>query len=359
MRVALSTGGGDAPGLNAVIRAAVLASLRRGWEVFGIERGFGGLLGDGQVLPLDRENVRGITHVGGTILGTTNRGNPFSWPVTEESGEAREVDRSDEVLASFARVGLDALIVIGGDGTLHIANELSKKGLPLLGVPKTIDNDVRGTLVTFGFETAVATATDAIDKVHSTAQSHERVLVVEVMGRHAGWIALKSGLAGTADVILLPEIPYDIASVCKKIAEREREGRRFSIVVVAEGARPRAGAQLVKEEAQPGGVARLGGIGERVAAEIEARSGKEARAVTLGHLQRGGTPSAYDRALALRFGAAAVRGVARGLFGYMVALDPPDITYVPLDEALGEPAGVQLDGDTVCTVRELGVCLGD
>ena len=359
MRVAISTGGGDAPGLNAVIRAAVLASLQRGWDVLGIQRGFGGLLEADEVIPLDRQAVRGITHIGGTILGTTNRGNPFSWPVTQADGSVVERDRSDECLATFRDLGLDALIVVGGDGTLRIAHELCKKGLPIVGVPKTIDNDVRGTLVTFGFDTAVATATDAIDKVHSTAESHERVLVVEVMGRNAGWIALRSGLAGTADVILIPEVPYDITKVCQKIKDREAEGRRFSIVVTAEGARPAGGSVVVKESAVPGRERRLGGIGEQVAWEITQCSGKETRTVTLGHLQRGGTPTAYDRVLALRFGAAAVRAVAAGKFGYMVALDPPDVTLVAFEDALAGPRPVPLDGDTVCTARELGVCLGD
>lgn len=359
MRVAISTGGGDAPGLNAVIRAAVLSSLRRGWEVLGIRRGFGGFLEDDQLVDLGRESVSGITHVGGTILGTTNRGNPLAWPVTRPDGSMGEVDRSDEVLRAFERLGLQALIVVGGDGTLRIANALSQKGLPIVAVPKTIDNDVRGTVVTFGFDTAVTTATDAIDKVHSTAASHDRVLVVEVMGRHAGWIALKSGLAGTAHVILMPEIPYDISKICAKIREREAEGRRFAVVVVAEGARPKDGAAVLKEEAVPGGIARLGGIGERVAAEIESCSGKETRTVTLGHLQRGGTPTAFDRVLALRFGAAAVRAVADGKFGHMVALDPPLIKLVPLGDAVTGWTGVPLDGDTICTARELGVCLGD
>ncbi|HEX9727307.1 MAG TPA: ATP-dependent 6-phosphofructokinase [Gemmatimonadales bacterium] len=359
MRIGIATGGGDAPGLNAVIRAAVLAAAHRGWEVVGIKRGFGGLLADDETVPLDPGSVRGITHVGGTILGTTNRGNPFNWPVTQSDGTAGEVDRSDEVVERFARLGLEALIVVGGDGTLHIARRLCEKGLPVVGVPKTIDNDVRGTVVTFGFDTAVVTATEAIDKVHSTAESHERVIVVEVMGRNAGWIALQSGLAGTADVILIPEIPYDIESVCEKIREREATGRHFSIVVAAEGARPRDGQRIYRADAQPGRLARLGGIGEQVATEIEACTGKETRTVTLGHLQRGGTPTPYDRVLALRFGAAAIRAVSDRKFGYMVALDPPDVTFVSLDQALGGASTVPLDGDTIRTARDIGVCLGD
>jgi 6-phosphofructokinase 1 len=333
--------------------------MNREWDVLGIRRGFGGLLQDDLAVPLDRDDVRGITHRGGTILGTTNRGNPFRWAETRPDGTVDEVDRSDEVLRNFERLELDALIAIGGDGTLHIANELYKRGLPVVGVPKTIDNDVRGTVITFGFDTAVTTATDAIDKVHSTAESHERVLVVEVMGRNAGWIALNSGLAGTADAILIPEIPYDMGRVCQKIEEREARGRHFSIVVVAEGAMPKEGAVTLMEEAKPGQAARLGGVAEIVAAQIEHRTGKETRTVTLGHLQRGGRPTAFDRLLALRFGAAAVRAVAKGEFGQMVALDPPKVITVPLQLALDECSGIPLDSDSICTARELGVCLGD
>jgi len=359
VRIAISTGGGDAPGLNAVIRGAVLAALGRGWDVVGIQRGFGGLLGEGQVVPLGRDSVRGITHLGGTILGTTNRGNPFKWSVKQPDGSIVEHDRSDELLAEFRRLGLDALIMVGGDGSLHIARDLCEKGLPVVGVPKTIDNDVSGTEVTFGFDTAVNTATDAIDKVHPTAESHQRVMVVEVMGRHAGWIALHSGLAGTADVILIPEIPYDIEKVCEKVRAREVMGRGFSIVVVAEGAKPKGGGATYRDGGTGGGAARLGGVGERVAQEIAERTGKETRTVTLGHLQRGGTPTTFDRLLALRFGAAAVRAIADGRFGSMVALDPPHMTLVPLRAALTGPRGVPLDSDVLRTARDLGVSLGD
>jgi 6-phosphofructokinase 1 len=359
VKIAISTGGGDAPGLNAVIRAVVLSAMQRGWTVYGIERGFGGLLGDASVVPVTRDTVRGITHLGGTILGTTNRGNPFAWPVKQPDGSFKEVDRSDEVVAGFRRLGLDALIVVGGDGSLRIAQRLFEKGLPIVGVPKTIDNDVRGTVITFGFDTAVNTATDAIDKLHSTAESHQRVFVVEVMGRHAGWIALNSGLAGTADVVLIPEIPFDIGKVCDKILEREMMGRHFSIVVAAEGAQPKGGAALYQDAGAPGAVARLGGIGEVVAREIGQRTGKETRSVVLGHLQRGGSPTTFDRLLGLRFGAAAVRAVERKKFGQMVALDPPTILTVPFTEALGGWTGVPLDHDEIQTARELGICLGD
>ncbi|MBI1723599.1 MAG: ATP-dependent 6-phosphofructokinase [Gemmatimonadetes bacterium] len=359
MRIALSTGGGDAPGLNAVIRGAVLAAVSRGWSVYGIQRGYGGLLGNDRVVSLGADEVRGITHVGGTILGTTNRGDPFKWPTPQPDGSIKEVDRSDDILAAFAAHGFDALVTIGGDGSLRIAQKLYEKGLPLVGVPKTIDNDVSGTVMTFGFDTAVSTATDALDKVHSTAESHDRVMVVEVMGRYAGWIALNAGLSGSADVILIPEIPFDIESVCRKIRERDARGRRFSVVVVAEGATSKGGGHVVQASAAPGGMERLGGIAAVVAKEIEVRTGKETRALTLGHLQRGGTPTTFDRLLSLRFGAAAIRCIAGGTFGVMVALTPPTVSFVSLKEALAKPKLVPLDADTILTAREIGVCLGD
>jgi len=251
-------------------------------------------------------------------------------------------------------------VMIGGDGSLRIAQQLFDKGLPVVGVPKKIDNDVCGTVTTFGFDTAVSTATDALDKVHSTAESHDRVMVVEVMGRYAGWIALNSGLSGSADVILIPEIPFDIESVCRKVMERDARGRRFSIVVVAEGATPLGGSVVTLAPAGHGGsMERLGGIAERVAAAIEERTGKETRSLTLGHLQRGGRPTTFDRLLSLRFGAAAVRCAAEGRYGMMVAHVPPTIGYVPLKEALAKPKLVPLDLDTVLMAREIGVCLGD
>jgi 6-phosphofructokinase 1 len=355
VRIALSTGGGDAPGLNAVIRAAVLAAVHRGWECFGIKRGFGSLLGGEPPIPLGPNEVRGITHLGGTILGTSNRGNPLKWRHQLADGTWAERDRSQELLDSFRSYRFDALISIGGDGTLAIAHELCKKGLPIVGVPKTIDNDVSGTVATFGFDTAVATATDAIDKVHSTAESHERVMVVEVMGRHAGFIALNSGIAGSADVILLPEIPFDINKVCDKIRRREAAGRHFSIVVVAEGAVPKGGTvSLIDPEH-----ARLGGIADKVAHSIEEMTGKETRSLVLGHLQRGGSPTTFDRLLGLRFGAAAVRLVAEGKFGMMVALQPPNIVAVPIADALATPKRVAVDSDTIATARDLGTSFGD
>jgi phosphofructokinase-like protein len=360
MRIALSTGGGDAPGLNAVIRAVVLSAHHRGWRSYGILRGYDGLLNFSGVVPLGPQEVRGITHLGGTILGTTNRGNPFRQIVTAEDGSQQEVDRSDELVAAFHASGFDALVSIGGDGSLSIAYELWKKGVPVVCVPKTIDNDVSGTQRTFGYDTAVSTATEAIDRLHSTAESHDRVMVVELMGRYAGWIALSSGLSGSADVILLPEIPFHIEKVCDKIRAREAAGRHFSIVVAAEGARPAGGEIVLMERRAPGvGSDRLGGIGGQVARAIHERTGKEVRTLVLGHLQRGGSPTTYDRLLGLRFGAAAVRAIADRAFGVMVGLNGPTITLVPLADVVGRPKNVPLDSDIICTVRDLGISLGD
>ena len=355
MRIAISTGGGDAPGLNAVIRAAVLAAVHRGWECFGVKRGFGSLLGESDLIPLGPHEVRGITHLGGTILGTSSRGDPLKWRVQRSDGSWEERDRSQELLDSFHAHRLDALIAIGGEGTLGIVHSLWKKGLPVVGVPKTIDNDVGGTSSTFGFDTAVATATDAIDKVHSTAESHERVIVVEVMGRHAGFIALNAGVAGSADVILIPEIPFDIDKVCDKIRRREAEGRHFSVVLVAEGALPKGGTvSLIDPEHE-----RLGGIADKVAHSIQGMTGKETRSLVLGHLQRGGSPTTSDRLLALRFGAAAIRIVAERQFGMMVAFQPPGIVAIPLEQAIAQPRRVPLDSDTITTARDLGISFGD
>ncbi|HEU4648560.1 MAG TPA: ATP-dependent 6-phosphofructokinase [Gemmatimonadales bacterium] len=359
MRIAISTGGGDAPGLNAVIRAVVLSAHHRGWRTYGILRGFDGLLSFDGVIPLGPEQVRGITHLGGTILGTSNRGNPFRYIVKDAEGREREVDRSDDLVAAFQASGFDALVSIGGDGSLTIAYELWKKGVPVVCVPKTIDNDVSGTQRTFGYDTAVSTATEAIDKIHSTAESHDRVMVVELMGRYAGWIALASGLSGSADVILLPEIPFDIEKVCAKIMSREAAGRRFSIVVVAEGARPTGGEIVLVERRGPGTVDRLGGIANQVARAIQERTGKEVRSLVLGHLQRGGSPTTYDRLLGLRFGTAAVRAIDDRCFGIMVGMNNSTITRVPLAEVVGRPKNVPLDSDIIATVRDLGISLGD
>lgn len=361
-RIAVNTGGGDAPGLNAVIRAAALSAESRGWEVVGIRKGYGGLLDEsGQgLVTLDRERVRGITHQGGTILGTSNRGNPFTWQQRMPDGTVEVTDRSNDILAAFERHGIDALIAIGGDGSLAIAHDLSLQGLPVVGVPKTIDNDLQGSAFTFGFNTACHVATDAIDRLHSTAESHERVLVMEVMGRDSGWIALESGVAGSADVILIPEIPFDLERVADKIRKREASGQRFAIVVVAEGAAERGGSQRHVGPASEGRAeARLGGVAEFVAGEIQKRTQKETRHLVLGHLQRGGRPTSFDRLIALRFGTAAVRLVEMRAFGSMVALNPPRIESIPLAEAIRSRKTVPLDGDLVQTARDLGICLGD
>jgi phosphofructokinase-like protein len=357
-RIAINTGGGDAPGLNAVIRAVVLAAEEIGWEVYGIERSYDGLFEDGGIMRLDRTAVRGITHLGGTILGTTNRGNPLRWPVTGPDGTVTYEDRSDAVIAALKRHDIDALVAIGGDGSLTIAHYLFQKGLKVVGVPKTIDNDLAATNLTFGFQTAVATATDAIDRLHSTAQAHERVMVIELMGRNSGWISLFAGVAGTADVILIPEIPYDMDRVAEKIEARYHVGRRgFAIVVVSEGAYPKGGEPHFHRK--DSGQIRLGGIAEEVATEVNKRTGRETRSLVLGHLQRGGSPNAYDRLLSLRFGAAAVNLIRDGCFGCMVALDPPDVLAVPLGQAIARIKTVPLESDVVHTARSLGICLGD
>jgi 6-phosphofructokinase 1 len=358
-RIAINTGGGDAPGLNAVIRAATLSALERGWEVIGIEHGYRGLLDGDGLVKLTTERVRGITHLGGTILGTANKGNPFEFPVKAADGSTKTVDVSDKIIEGFRQHEIDALICVGGDGSLRIAQKLIQKGLPIVGVPKTIDNDLSGTAATFGFDTAVTTATEAIDKLHSTAEAHERVFVVELMGRYAGWISLNSGLSGTADVILIPEIPFDIEKVCDKIRDREAHGRHFSIVVAAEGAHPKGGEMLTRGPKEAGREVVLGGIGQWVASEIAKRTGKETRSLVLGHLQRGGHPTTFDRLLGLRFGAAAVRALAEGQINVMVALDPPTVKTIPLSKAIERMKSVPLDCDTVLTARALGVCLGD
>src|SRR5512143_2021439 len=352
-RIAVHTGGGDAPGLNAVIRAVALAGARRRWEVFGIRNGYLGLFREDGLIRLDADRVEGITNTGGTILGANNRGNPFRL-VTEqgviEDGSARLVER-------FSELGFDALVAIGGDGSLSIVKQLyDRYQFPVVGVPKTIDNDLDATEYTFGFDTAVSTATDALDKLQPTAQSHDRVMVVEVMGRYAGWIALHAGIAGTADVILLPEIPFLLESVGRKIMERAAAGRHYSIVVVAEGAAP-LGGQVLGKAQEAGRNVLLGGITEQVAAAITAQTGKETRHLVLGHLQRGGNPTAFDRLLSLRFGAAAVRLIAAGDFGKMVALTDHGIRAVSLEEATKRMRRVPLDSDVLQTARDLGICL--
>lgn len=357
--IAILTGGGDCPGLNAVIRGVVRAAvLQRGWRVLGIEDGFDGLVGESRVRELDLNAVRGILPRGGTILGTSNRGNPFAYPV-REGDQIRLVDVSAEVIERFRVLGAEALIAVGGDGTLKIAQQLNSRGLSVVGVPKTIDNDLRGTDVTFGYHTAVATVTEALDRLHTTAESHQRVMVVEVMGRDAGWIALESGIAGSADVILLPEIPFELDGICRAIERRRERGSRFSIVVVAEGAFPIGGGQVAQVSAEENfGIQRLGGIGQFVAREIGARLKMETRVVVLGHVQRGGSPTHTDRLLGSRFGVKAVEMIEEGAFGQMVALRGRSVAAVPIEEAVGALNLVDPEGELVKAAESLGIMLG-
>jgi ATP-dependent phosphofructokinase / diphosphate-dependent phosphofructokinase len=355
-RIGVLTGGGDAPGLNAVIRAVVRSATVAGIEVVGLEDSFDGLIYPDRARALTMDDVSGIHRLGGTILGTTNRGNPFAYPVQTSEGA---VDYSTKCVDSIAQMGLQALVVIGGDGTLAIAHSFHQRGIPIVGVPKTIDNDIEATTMTFGFDSAVAFATDAIDRLHSTAHAHHRVMTLEVMGRYAGWIALYAAIAGGADAVLIPEIPFDLAKVGEFILSRERLGARSSIIVVAEGAVPVGGSRSLVEAGTKGHVERLGGVAERVTTALEGLTKKECRYVVLGHLQRGGSPSAYDRVLASRFGTAAIDLVKAGRFGVMVALRSPDIVAVPLEDVVGRTRNVPVDGDVVRTARDLGMCLGD
>lgn len=363
-KIVINTGGGDAPGLNAVIRSVVLAALQRDWEVWGIREGYRGILEpdafpNGGVIQLTRASVRGITHLGGTILGTTNRGNPLEYPIQDENGEWQTVDRVPEIKAVFDEHQFDALIAIGGDGSLTIAHEIGKRcDINVIGVPKTIDNDIKHTIATFGFDTAVSFATECLDRLHTTAESHRRIIVVEVMGRYAGWIALYAGLASTADVILIPEIPFDINSIASKCRQRVNWGAKFSIVIVAEGAKP-VGGEISTIGKNIGQAERLGGVGQKIAGALQEMTGQESRCVVLGHLLRGGSPTARDRLLSLRFGAAAIRALEDGVENVMVALKPPQVNYVPLSTVAAEMKMVPVDGDIIATARDLGICLGD
>jgi 6-phosphofructokinase 1 len=348
-RIGVLTSGGDAPGLNAVIRAVVKSASGLGWEVLGIEYGFEGLLGERSYRILTNADVQGLLPRGGTILRTTNKGH-FG---PRQAGLTPEEDPYVQAVKSIRELGLRGLITIGGEGTQRISMELYKLGAPVIGVPKTIDNDLAGTDRTFGFDTALQVATDAIDRLHTTAASHNRVMVLEVMGRHTGWIALHAGLAGGSDIILIPEIPFDIESVARKVREREASGSTFSIVVVAEGARPRGGTEMYVADG------RLGGVGHWVGTTLERLTGKETRVVVLGHLQRGGSPSPYDRLLSTRYGAAAVKAAAEGVYGEMVALRAQEITTVPLAEATGHLKTVRPHSDLVLSARSLGVSFGD
>ena len=420
-RLAVLTGGGDCPGLNAVIRAVVKTALNNGYEIFGIENGFNGLV-TGRMGLMDYKDVSGILPRGGTILGTTNRDNPFKFAVeengelvyydkraeifgiengfnglvtgrmglmdykdvsgilprggtilgttnrdnpfkfaVEENGELVYYDKRAEVLANLEKHGIEALVVIGGDGSLNIAARLAKEcGIKVVGVPKTIDNDLPCTERTFGFDTAMAMATEALDRIHTTAESHHRVMALEVMGRYAGWIALHSGIAGGADVILIPEIPYSINSVIGKIRARQAAGKQFSIIVVAEGARPVGGemsiARMVKGSFEP---IRLGGAGEKLVREIEEKTGIESRCTVLGYLQRGGTPTPFDRVLSTRYGVAAAEACMRKEYNVMVSLQNDKIVTEPIEKVASEPRLVPVDSDIIRTGRQMGLCFGD
>ena len=358
-RIGVLTGGGDCPGLNAVIRAVVKTAINRyNLEVIGFLDGFGGLI-QNMAKRLDLAEVSGILPRGGTILGTTNRDNPFKY-ATIKDGERVYMDMSDQIIDNLKKMEIDALVVIGGDGSLSIAREFLDKGLPVVGVPKTIDNDLSATDVTFGFDTALVTATEALDKLHTTAESHHRVMVLEVMGRYAGWIALHSGVAGGAEVILIPEIPYKIENVCRKIVDRKVKGKKFSIVVVAEGAKPEGGEmvvqKIIEESADP---IRLGGIGNVVGSEIEKCTGMETRVTVLGHLQRGGSPTPFDRLLGTRYGAYAVHTLMAGNFGEMVCLHGTKIESVPIEDAVKELRLIPVQGDIVNAAKSVGIGFGD
>ncbi|MGI6262690.1 MAG: 6-phosphofructokinase [Succiniclasticum sp.] len=358
--LAVLTGGGDCPGLNAVLNAVVKSALRYGYQIYGIENGFNGLVNDNMKL-LTFQDVSGILPRGGTVLGTTNRDNPFKFAHEHKDGTITYTDERETVVKNLARRGIETLIVIGGDGSLAIGSQLAREcGVKVVGVPKTIDNDLPCTERTFGFDTAVSMATEALDRLHTTAESHHRVMLLEVMGRYAGWIALHSGVAGGADVILIPEIPYHMDAIIRKIHERQRQGKMFSIIVVAEGSKPEGGemtvARMVKGSYDP---VRLGGVGFKLAKEIEEATGIESRCTVLGYLQRGGSPTAFDRVLCTRYGVAAVEAIIQGNYNVMVALRNDSIIQVPLEEAGSNPRSVPLDSEIIKAARYIGISFGD
>lgn len=358
-KIGVLTGGGDCPGLNAVLRAIVKTAVGRyGWEIIGFRDGYRGLVLN-DYLKLKRSNVSGILVRGGTILGSSNRDNPFHFKV-EENGEVKYVDMSDQVIKNIAELGIECMVIIGGDGTLASARDFAKKGMKVIGVPKTIDNDLYATDTTFGFMTAVNTATDAIDKLHTTAESHHRIMILEVMGRYAGWIALESGIAGGADVILIPEIPFQIKKVAQKINDRKNAGKSFSIIVVAEGAKPLGGEMVVKKTvADSPDPIRLGGIGNYVAEQLSCLTCLETRVTVLGHVQRGGSPSPFDRILATRYGVAAVELIREEKYGMMVSLQGDRITAVTIEEAVHKLKNVPVDGELVRVAKSIGIEFGD
>lgn len=358
-RIAILTGGGDCPGINAVIRAiAKKAIIEEDMEIIGIEDGYHGLV-ENRYKVLHYEDVSGILTLGGTILGTSKIANPYRYP-TKKDGKLEFKDLSDIAIKNLNNLGVQALICIGGDGTLAIAYKLFMDGAPVIGVPKTIDNDIRGTDITFGFDSAVAIATEGIDRIHTTAQSHHRVMIVEVMGHRAGWIALYSGVAGGGDIILIPEIPYNLEVISQKIQERNKKGKRFSIVVVSEGAKPKDGdvviQRIVKESSDP---IRLGGIGFVLGKQIEKHTGIETRTVIMGHLLRGGTPTAFDRVIATRLGVKAIEMLKKKRFGFMAAIKGDTLTHVSLKEVAKGIKNVPLNHPLIKAARSVGTCFGE
>ncbi len=359
-RLGIVTGGGDCPGLNAVIRAVAKSAMGKyDATVIGIEDGFEGLV-EGRMHELSNHEVSGILSLGGTILGTSNKGDPFHYPIEELDGQVKITDESSRAVRNYKRWGLDAMVAIGGDGTMHICNKLAQLGLNIVGVPKTIDNDLSATDITFGYDSALYVATEAIDRLHTTASSHHRVMVIEVMGRYAGWIALGAGLAGGADIILIPEIPFKWESICNKVKDRSLHGKRFSIVCVAEGAKPADGEMVVKEmDRRRTDAVRLGGIGELVAHRISKDTGLETRVTVLGHLQRGGSPTPFDRNLSTKFGFMACELAAKGQFGHMVALRGTEIIAVPIKEAIKQQRLVPVGCQEIESARAVGTSFGD
>ena len=373
-KVAILSSGGDAPGLNAVIRAIVKTGEENGVECFGFINGYKGLLENDYVKLDSNGNASGLLHRGGTMLKSTHSLNVFNMP-EEKDGETIYVDKSDECIENLRNEGFECLFTIGGDGTQKSARDFSVKGFPVIGIPKTIDNDVPATDITFGYNTAVNTVAEAIDKLHTTADSHNRIMVVEAMGRNAGWIALEAGIAGGADAILIPEIPYDIEVVAKYILNRKDNGKEFSIVVVAEGAMPKGGEISVKENFKGKGIhnVRLGGIGEKITEELKPLTKMDIRHVTLGHLQRGGIPTPFDRVLSTKYGAAAMRLALKGTFNVLVSIKNANLSYATLEEVVGENTeigaasggtketsirNIQLDDDLILTAKSIGICLG-
>lgn len=358
-RIGILTGGGDCPGLNAVIRGFYkAATINYGWEIVGILDGFDGLIHN-KTIPLNKEKVKGILTRGGTILGTTNRSNPFEFPVLLPNGKIEIRDYSERCVQNFNNLGLDGLLVTGGDGTMKIAHKLFEKGIPFVGVPKTIDNDLDATDFTFGFMTAVDTVTDCIDKLHSTAESHQRIMIVEVMGRDAGWIALYAGIAGGADVILIPEIPFELEKILKKIKERQEAGSNFSIICIAEGATFKGGEKTYLYRDTLTGVKRLGGIADKLATLLRQNTELEVRSTVLGHIQRGGTPNAFDRVLATRFAVKAAELIDEEKWDHMVALKGDKIISIPVSEAIDRQKFVNPKSQIVQQARLLGISFGD